>query len=211
MMAKEERWHGARAYKREIEVLRAKWPKAFPALLHEVRPLATVVATIAAGTGWSLDYTRGVLMVWKQSGAYCRACLHYDVRTDLDGVPAGTVDDKARLAASGQLARLKQKTEVRAAKAKADAAEKRARAKIVAELEIKQKAEAPAAKTAAELAEAKVAVKMAKPEPVKPVKPVEPPPEVTITVDELRARVRASLARRTSPMPGNSIGAIGAS
>jgi hypothetical protein len=55
-------------------VLREKWPLAFPARPHDIRPLAIGAAgEIAAAMGWSLPYTLGVLSRWKMATAYCRA------------------------------------------------------------------------------------------------------------------------------------------
>jgi ProQ/FINO family len=74
-----------------LRPLREKWPAAFPVKLHNVRPLAVgAPGEIAAAMGWSLAYTRGVLIPWKMSPAYCRAVLSHDQRIALDGSPAGS-------------------------------------------------------------------------------------------------------------------------
>jgi hypothetical protein len=63
----------------KIKVLQDKWPAAFPKQASLVRPRANGVAkTIAETFGWSVPYTRAVLMVWKSRAAYCRlASVHY--------------------------------------------------------------------------------------------------------------------------------------
>lgn len=83
---------------KQFEVLRATWPKAFPAKLHDVRPLAPgVVTTIAKELGWTPPYARAVLEAWKRTDAYCRAVLSYSLRIALDGaLTDAPVDDKAR-------------------------------------------------------------------------------------------------------------------
>jgi sRNA-binding protein len=88
-----------------IADLQRRWPVAFPTDPRQVRPLAgAIIPVIVAEFGWSVDYTKGVLCVWKQRRAYCSAVLRYDLRRDLNGAPTGTeVDDAARTMAKGQL------------------------------------------------------------------------------------------------------------
>ena len=119
MSSKSDRKRGAQEARQAFELLRARWPQAFPAKGHEVRPLANVTADLQEAFGWSWEYTRGVLMAWKAREAYCRAVLCYPNRVRLDGsVSEEAVDDAARAMAS---ARLKQ-----IAAGKAKAAERRA-------------------------------------------------------------------------------------
>jgi hypothetical protein len=83
-MGKKDEWkRGAKDARQQIEVLRARWPKSFPAKASEIRPLADATAVIAAELGWSTQYTKGVLSVWKAREAYCLAVLKYSVRTSL--------------------------------------------------------------------------------------------------------------------------------
>ena len=92
-----------------IGVLRSLWPNAFPQQRHLVRPLiAGLAGQIAERTGWSPQYTRGVLRGWKLRRAYCEAVLRYDHRFSLDGeeVAEAVVDEGAREQARRQLARL---------------------------------------------------------------------------------------------------------
>jgi hypothetical protein len=68
-----------------IELLRARWPNAFPTKPQEVRPLVSVTAELKAALGWSNAYAKGVLHAWKARESYCRAVLTYSRRIDLDG------------------------------------------------------------------------------------------------------------------------------
>jgi sRNA-binding protein len=91
----------------QFAVLRERWPLAFPAKPHDVRPLAIGAADeIAAATGWSVSYTRGVLVHWKMGPVYCRAILSCDHRIALDGMPAEPVDAEAKEKATKHLAKL---------------------------------------------------------------------------------------------------------
>jgi sRNA-binding protein len=102
-----------------FDLLRARWPKAFPAKPYEVRPLVNVTAELQEAFGWSPAYAKGVLSVWKARDAYCRAVLRYPNRIALDGsLTEKTVDDKAREMASARLEQIAIK--------KAKAAERRA-------------------------------------------------------------------------------------
>jgi sRNA-binding protein len=74
---------------------------------HDVRPLAIgAVGDIAAAMGWSVSYTRGVLVRWKMATAYCRAVLWCDHRIALAGTPAEPVDAEAKDLAAKQLTKL---------------------------------------------------------------------------------------------------------
>jgi sRNA-binding protein len=91
--------------RQHFEALRARWPRAFPASDHALRPLASgAAAIVAAEMGWPEAYARGVLRIWKARSAYCRACLSCPGRIALDGSPTGeVVDDEARAMAREQL------------------------------------------------------------------------------------------------------------
>ena len=52
-MSKSDWKRGASESRQQIELLRARWPKAFPAKGHEVRPLANAASAIAEALGWS--------------------------------------------------------------------------------------------------------------------------------------------------------------
>src|SRR5271165_5669180 len=119
-MSKKDEWQGgAKDARQAFELLRAKWPKAFPAKSHEVRPLASAVPAIVEALGWSPQYAKGVLSVWKGREAYCRAVLAYPQRIDLNGSPTADIDDQARAHAKGRLEQI--------AAHKAKAAERQAR------------------------------------------------------------------------------------
>ncbi len=94
----EERRRGLLDAPERIKLLQEKWPKAFPAKPHEVRPLVSGIAKIAAETfGWSPPYARAVLERWKQRNAYCRAILAFPNRFTLEGEESGEeVDEIAR-------------------------------------------------------------------------------------------------------------------
>jgi sRNA-binding protein len=114
-----ERQRGIREAGQQLEVLREKWPLAFPVQAQDVRPLALGIAgQIAAAMGWSLPYTLSVLRHWKMSAVYCRAVLAHDQRVALDGAPAEAVDLGAKELAAKQLARIEARN---AAKKKATA------------------------------------------------------------------------------------------
>ena len=91
----------------QFEALRARWPLAFPAKSHLVRPLAIgLLDTIAAEMGWTKFYTRAVLERWKARDAYCQAVLRHPARIALDGSETGdVVDDVACANAHETLAR----------------------------------------------------------------------------------------------------------
>jgi hypothetical protein len=95
---------GSQEARQAIELLRARWPNAFPTKPHEVRPLVSVTAELKAALGWSNAYAKGVLHAWKARESYCRAVLTYSRRIDLDGsLTEGVVDDNARAMAMARL------------------------------------------------------------------------------------------------------------
>ena len=105
IMTKSDWKRGASESRQQIELLRARWPKAFPAKGHEVRPLANAAPAIAEALGWSNAYARGVLSPWVLREAYCRAVLAHAMRINLDGSESElTVDDEARAMATARLA-----------------------------------------------------------------------------------------------------------
>jgi len=117
-MTKKDEWRrGAKDARQAFELLRARWPKAFPAKSHEVRPLASAVPAIVEALGWSPQYAKGVLSVWKGREAYCRAVLAYPQRIDLNGSPTGDIDDQARALAKGRLEQIAARKESRAKQA----------------------------------------------------------------------------------------------
>ena len=103
----------------QFEVLRARWPRAFPAKSRDVRPLGSgAVAIIAAELGWNPVYARAVLNVWKRREAYCRAVLTCSARIGLDGSETGeTVDDVARAQAQEIIAQREARRQREAQKA----------------------------------------------------------------------------------------------
>ena len=111
-----ERTRGAKESSQQLEVLRERWPLAFPIKHQDVRPLATsAVGVIAATMGWSTGYTRGVLFGWKMTAAYCRAVLSHDQRIALDGALAEPVDANAKALAAKRLAQIAAKAAKKAA------------------------------------------------------------------------------------------------
>src|SRR5271155_274538 len=133
MTDKSEKKRGYEEGGQKIELLRARWPKAFPAKSHEVRPLTNgAQQTMVEEFGWSPAYARAVLTVWKLRPAYCQAILRYPTRINLDGSPTGEeVDDAARDAAT---MRLEQRAK-RQARKLADAERQRLRAAAKANAE----------------------------------------------------------------------------
>jgi hypothetical protein len=52
----------------QLEALRARWPQAFPAKSHLVRPLMVgALRVIADEMGWPRPYAHAVLERWKRS------------------------------------------------------------------------------------------------------------------------------------------------
>ena len=100
-----EKKRGYEEASRQFEVLRVKWPKAFPAKAHEVRPLVSgTVKTISETLGWSGPYAKAVLQSWKLRESYCRAVLAYRQRIALDGSESDElVDEAARKIAEERL------------------------------------------------------------------------------------------------------------
>jgi sRNA-binding protein len=102
-----ERDRGTKEAAQQIEVLRERWPLAFPVKGEDVRPLAiSATDEIAAAMGWSRPYTLGVLRHWKMTAAYCQAILRHEQRITLDGAPAEPVGAEAKDLAAKQLERL---------------------------------------------------------------------------------------------------------
>jgi sRNA-binding protein len=129
MTIKSDRKRGAQDSWQAFELLRARWPKAFPAKSHEVRPLVNVMAELQVAFGWSPAYAKGVLSVWKARESYCRAVLHYPNRVGLDGSPTEkTVDDKARAMASARLEQIAAKKALAAERRAKEAADRAAEA-----------------------------------------------------------------------------------
>jgi sRNA-binding protein len=90
-----------------FELLRDRWPEAFPRKSHEIRPLANSVnQALTEEFGWSPNYARGVLAAWKMRHAYCQAILHYTIRINVDGSTSDEeIGDIARQQAKAQLER----------------------------------------------------------------------------------------------------------
>jgi len=129
MSIKSDRKRGAQDAWQAFELLRARWPKAFPAKAHEVRPLVNVMTELQEAFGWSPAYAKGVLSVWKARESYCRAVLHYPNRVGLDGSPIEkTVDDKARAMASARLEQIAAKKALAAERRAKEAADRAAEA-----------------------------------------------------------------------------------
>jgi sRNA-binding protein len=211
-----ERDRGIKDSSKQLLVLREKWPLAFPLKLDDVRPLAAGASREipAAAMGWSLPYTLGVLGIWKLAAFYCRAILAHDQRITLDGAPAETVDAEAKDLATKRLAELttrrapkKPATEAKPAVATAEPAPKEAETAPEPVLEKPPEKPKPAAEKAKPKKVAPAAKPVAKPKPAPqkapppaaakpgPAPPVEPFPE---TPEQLRARVRAALLRRSA-------------
>ncbi len=160
MTTKSEWKRGAAESRQQIEVLRARWPKAFPLKAHQVRPLANAAPAIVEALGWTNAYARGVLSAWLLREAYCRAVLQYPVRMNLDGSASEwAVDDEARALATARLAQI--------------AARKAKEAERKAELAAAAQPPAPLPKpAAAELAPPPIAPAL----PETPAPGSEPPP-----------------------------------
>ncbi len=126
MTRSDDRKRGNQDARQAFEILRARWPKAFPLKSHEVRPLANAAPAIVGALGWSNAYARGVLKAWKARESYCRAVLAHPMRINLDGSASElAVDDEARAMAAArleQIAARKAKDAERAAARKAQEA-----------------------------------------------------------------------------------------
>ena len=105
---KAEQRRGFKEGARQFELLRAKWPKAFPAKSHEIRPLTNGAQhALVEAFGWTPDYAKGVLAVWKTQPIYCKAILCYSTRINLDGsASAEEIGDKPRAMAMQRLEKL---------------------------------------------------------------------------------------------------------
>lgn len=104
---KAERARGFKDGFQHFELLRAKWPKAFPLKSHEIRPLTnSAQQALIDEFGWRPGYARGVLAAWKIRLAYCQAILRYPTRINLDGSASHEeVSDISRQQAKTQLER----------------------------------------------------------------------------------------------------------
>jgi sRNA-binding protein len=110
---------GAKEAEQQLAALHEKWPLAFPTKSHNIRPLAVgAPREIAAAMRWSLHYTRGVLIPWKMSPAYCQAVLLHNERITLDGTPAEPVDAEAKDLATKRLAQIAERKAAKTAKPK---------------------------------------------------------------------------------------------
>jgi len=126
---KSETGRGFKEARAQLEVLRARWPQAFPLEAREVRPLEMAALDVIVNEmGWSRAYARAVLAAWKKRNAYCRAVLTYPTRFRLDGSKTDEpVDDIARDHARRDIASNQQRKlarEAQAAARKEPAAEK---------------------------------------------------------------------------------------
>jgi outer membrane biosynthesis protein TonB len=212
-----ERDRGIKDCSKQLLVLQERWPLAFPFKLEDVRPLAASASRdIAAAMGWSLPYTLGVLGIWKLAAFYCRAILAHDQRITLDGTQAETVDAEAKDLATKRLAELmgrkpakKAATGPKPAEAPAEPAPKEAVTAPEPVLEKPPEKSKPATEKAKPKKVEPAAKPVTKPKP-KPApkkapppaaaKPAPAPPIETIpeTPEQLRARIRASLLRRSA-------------
>ena len=104
---KAERARGFKDGFQHFELLRAKWPKAFPLKSHEIRPLTNgAQQALIEEFGWSPGYAKGVLAAWKIRLAYCQAILRYPTRINLDGSASDEeVSDISRQQSKTQLER----------------------------------------------------------------------------------------------------------
>ncbi len=102
---KAEQRRGFKEGAQQFELLRAKWPKAFPAKPHEIRPLTnSAQQALVEAFGWTPEYANGVLAVWKIRIAYCQAILRYSTRINLDGSASGEdIGDQPRAMAKARL------------------------------------------------------------------------------------------------------------
>ncbi len=102
---KAERARGFKDGFQKFELLRAKWPKAFPLKSHEIRLLANSASQgLIDEFGWSVGYATGVLAAWKMRYSYCQAILRYPTRINLDGSASNEeVNDNSREQAKRQI------------------------------------------------------------------------------------------------------------
>ena len=91
------------------QILRSKWPKAFPADPEEVRPLADGARKIIVETcGWSKKRTSRILEKWKSSDAYRKALLKYPKGIHLDGSESEDIPEERRTRVRETIARQQQ-------------------------------------------------------------------------------------------------------
>ena len=136
---KAEKARGFKEGFQHVELLRVRWPKAFPLKSHEIRPLAAGARqALVEEFGWSPSYAQGVLAAWKMRHAYCRAILLYPLRINLDGSAGDEeVDDPSRALAQKQLERHAARKAEKAERAEQD------RLRAAAEASAEPKAQAP--------------------------------------------------------------------
>ncbi len=180
MTIKQERKLAFQEFSKQLPALRAKWPKAFTAKSHEIRPLVMGVfpQILIDEFGWSRPYAAAIILCWKLRPDYCRAVLEYPKRINLDGSESDQeTGEKARIDATCRLAEIAAKS--------AKPARKRERGE----------SESLAPKPAPALT--------AEPEPLAPP---EPTPASTAEPDKPRklvlagsAAMQAALARRLAP------------
>jgi sRNA-binding protein len=105
---KAEQRRGFKEGAQQFELLRAKWPKAFPIKSHEIRPLTNgAQQALVEAFGWTPDYARGVLALWKTRPVYCKAILCYSTRINLDGsASAEDIGDTPRAMATQRLEKI---------------------------------------------------------------------------------------------------------
>jgi sRNA-binding protein len=168
-----------------FELLRARWPEAFPLKSHEIRPLTTRARpALIEEFGWSPGYAQGVLAAWKMRLAYCQAILRYPVRINLDGSAGDEeVGDHARFLAKKQLERH--------AARKAERAE-RDRLRAAAEASVEPQPQAP------EPAPVAPALPEAKPEPAAPPEPPKPRKLLVAGSAAMQAALNRRLASGTT-------------
>ncbi len=164
-----------------FELLRAKWPKAFPQRSQDVRPLTNHARqALAEEFGWSPGYAQGVLVAWTMRYAYCQAILRYPTRINLDGSASDEeVGDQPRALAKTQLER--------------HAARKAEKAKGTERDRLRAATEASAEPKAPDATPAPASVSDAKPAPAAP----EPPKSGKLLVAG-SAAMQAALKRRLS-------------
>jgi sRNA-binding protein len=158
--AKSEMKRGFEEASGKFELLRATWPKAFPARSHEVRPLTNgAQQAMVESLGWSSAYAQAVLTVWKLRPTYCKAILLYPKRINLDGSLSGEeIDDRSRALAKLRL----EESAARQAK-KAEQQRLRAAAEAIAQPQAPEPTPAPT-----------TALPDTKPEPAAPPEPPKP-------------------------------------
>jgi sRNA-binding protein len=174
---KSERARGFKDGFQKFELLRAKWPKAFPLKSHEVRPLVNSASQgLMDEFGWSVGYARGVLAAWKTRHVYCQAVLCYPTRINLDGSAS---DDKVSESSREQAkTQLEQQAALKAKKAE------RERLRAAAEANAEPKTPTPTPEAPATVIPAE-----------KPAAPNDPPKSGKLLVAG-SAAMQAALKRR---------------